>query len=259
MAVIARPDSTLPFRTSSGGTLRVNERDAIGKASETTLSGKVAEDTVSLSEGTSPIVDPLVYNLQRFAETAKDAANEIATLRAKQTELAYKAAEETVDGRTFGNLQDEYDAIDSEVARVQQVASYNDTQVLTARTMRISLTDTDLNTTISVADPTAITTDRGYSIGSIATASTAYEQTQELGFVSNGYSDDRAIANSKTKALSERFAAEESTDALESSQAERSQAILKKAEEVRSQISERGEADAHDNLAVVGATLDEQA
>ena len=68
MAVIARPDSTLPFRTSSGGTLRVNERDAIGKASETTLSGKVAEDTVSLSEGTSPIVDPLVYNLQRFAD-----------------------------------------------------------------------------------------------------------------------------------------------------------------------------------------------
>jgi len=259
MASIARPDSTLPFRTGAGGSFRVSERSAVGKASETILTGRGPEDTVSLSEGASTVVDPLVYNLQQFAETAKDAANEIATLRSKQTELAYKAAEETVDGRTFGNLQEEYDAIDSEVARVQQVASYNDTQVLTARTLRVSLTSSDLNTTISVADPTAITTDRGYSIGSIATASTAYEQTQELGFVTNGYSDDRAIASSKTKQLTDLFVGDNPTDVADSSQSERSQAIFKKADEVRSQISERGESDGRNNLAAVGATLDEEA
>ena len=262
MATIARPDTSLGFRTSTGSSLRIGGTEASLRGAEDTLTSLEPTDRVTLSDASQPVVDPLVYNIQQFAETAKDAAEEIATLRGRQTELAYKAATETVDGRTFSNLQDEFDAIDTEVARIQQTASYNDTQVLTARTLRVTVSAQDLNTTVSVADPTPITTDRGYSIESIATVDSTYTKVAELGFVSRSYGDDRAIADNKADSLAA-TSDESSSNAKETAQEEgdtqRSEEIRKRADEARAKLTaSQNESDGGAST-LIGATLNTEA
>lgn len=153
-----------------------------GQFSRLNISSSLAPsfDTVSIQSTREQRAGHYLFisNINSAAEIAKQATEEIASLREEQVELAYEASQ-TQQGSRISDLNTRSQELETEIARITQNATFNGTNVLQGATFTISIDEIELHDAISFPNATPATANPGITYTSQSEAETAYTSFQE--------------------------------------------------------------------------------
>lgn len=187
------------FGTSQNATrLNVSITSDSDKANTTSRLKETKGDQTSVTGSSTEVSTLLIAsNSKSFVDIASAAVSSIASLREKQSDLAYEA-KNTADPTRQTTLNTELSNLQTEIQRVYNAATFNGQNVLQGNTSVVSSDRLDLNEVVSSANLSTLATNPNVSLSGQTNASTAYDTL--TGYVAAAYSAVAGIGAAASKA-----------------------------------------------------------